>query len=82
MSFCPTLYDKIDLQIAEAKGVVIPKTSLSIMEDNKWDQGMIDDRNTNPQDTNTVASVNENENTGTNQATETQQSQTDEKTTC
>lgn len=45
MSFCPPLYDRIDLQIAEAKGVIIPKTLLSIMENHKWDQGMIDDRN-------------------------------------
>ena len=47
MSFCPTLYDRIDLQIAEAKGVVVPESSLTIMENKKWDNGMIADRDNN-----------------------------------
>ena len=47
MSFCPALYDRIDLQIAEEKGVVVPETSLSIMENKKWDNGMIADRDNN-----------------------------------
>ncbi|MDC1116100.1 hypothetical protein OAT37_05080 [Alphaproteobacteria bacterium] len=47
MSFCPELYDRIDLQIAEEKGVVVPETSLSIMENKKWDNGMIADRDNN-----------------------------------
>ena len=47
MSFCPTLYDQIDLQIAEAKGVVVPESSLTIMENKKWDNGMIAGRDIN-----------------------------------
>ena len=34
---CPTLYDRIDLQIAP-KRRYLPKTLLSIMENHKWDQ--------------------------------------------
>ena len=44
MSFCPPLYDKIDLQFAEAKGVVEPGSPLTIMTENKWGNGMINTR--------------------------------------
>lgn len=44
MSFCPPLYDKIDLQVAEATGVIEPGSPLTIMTDNKWGNGLINSR--------------------------------------
>lgn len=44
ISFCPSLYAKVDLQIAETKGMVVPDNSVSIMENKKWDEGLIADR--------------------------------------